>query len=98
LSIHVSKIKKNMKNEKKKNLARCILSSQLSSGFIPALAPHLLCYHPVLLTAPYIPAGMTGFRWNGPESAGMGPESTGMGPESTGMGPESAGMTTFLQE
>ena len=46
---------------------------------------------PVLLTAPQIPAGMTGFRWNGPESTGMRLESTGMGLESTGM-------NAFLQE
>ena len=45
----------------------------------------------VLLTAPQIPAGMTGFRWNGPESTGMRLESTGMGLESTGM-------NAFLQE
>ena len=32
----------------------------------------------VLLTAPYIPAGMTGIHWNGVESAGIGPESTGI--------------------
>ena len=46
---------------------------------------------PVLLTAPQIPAGMTGFCWNGPESTGMRLESTGMGLESTGM-------NAFLQE
>jgi hypothetical protein len=45
----------------------------------------------VLLTAPHIPAGMTGIRWNPPESTGMAPESTGMAPESTGM-------NAFLQE
>ena len=45
----------------------------------------------VLLTAPQIPAGMTRFRWNGPESTGMRLESTGMGLESTGM-------NAFLQE
>jgi len=38
----------------------------------------------VLLTAPQIPAGMTGIRWNDRNPV----ESTGMGPESTGMRPE----------
>ena len=40
----------------------------------------------VLITPPYIPAGMTGFRWNPLESTGMRPESAGMQPESTGIG------------
>ena len=50
------------------------------------------CLRPVLFTAPQIPAGMTGFRWNPVESSGMALESTGMAPESTGMAPESTGM------
>ena len=37
----------------------------------------------VLITPPYIPAGMTGMR---PESAGMQINSTGIQPESTGIG------------
>ena len=59
----------------------------------------------VLLDAPRIPAGMTGFRWippewdrNPQESTGMGQESTGMRLESipAGMEPESAGIQSFL--
>ena len=39
----------------------------------------------VLVTPPTIPAGMTGFRRNPLESAGMRPESAGMQINSTGM-------------
>ena len=46
----------------------------------------------VLITPPYIPAGMTGFRWNPLESTGMRPESAGMQINSTGMQPESTGI------
>ena len=48
--------------------------------------------NPVLVTPPTIPAGMTGFRRNPLESAGMRPESAGMQINSTGMQPESAGI------
>jgi hypothetical protein len=37
-----------------------------------------LCIHTVLITAPYIPAGMTRIRWNPLESTGMRLESAGM--------------------
>ena len=46
----------------------------------------------VLVTPPTIPAGMTGFRRNPLESAGMRLESAGMQINSTGMQPESAGI------
>ena len=39
----------------------------------------------VLLDAPRIPAGMTGFRWIPPEWDRNPQESTGMGRESTGI-------------
>ena len=52
---------------------------------------HQLGVIAVLLTAPQIPAGMTGFHWNGPESTRMRLESPGMGLASTGM-------NAFLQE
>ena len=51
-----------------------------------------LRYYAVLITPPYIPAGMTGFRWNPLESTGMRPESAGMQINSTGMQPESTGI------
>ena len=58
----------------------CESDSQLSSFFNrPTSAAEKFVKLAVLLTAPHIPAGMTGIRRNGPESAGMGPESAGVG-------------------